>query len=76
MVAGAITRFDEQIAALEESAERAGRALGCPFSSAADFEAEAVRDFRSRQALARRRATRLRIMLVVAALAVALLIAV
>lgn len=41
------TRAQSDVGLLEQSVERARLALGCPFSSSAEFEAELIRERRA-----------------------------
>lgn len=62
MSAKAISQFLSDVSALEACVERAGRALGCRYSGADEFEAENVQVWRSGRDLARQ-AARARIVL-------------
>ncbi len=47
MVAIPVDRLQQDLGALEASATRAGLALACSYSSAAEFEAEIIRERRA-----------------------------
>ena len=53
MTAAAIGQFEKDISALENCVDRAGRALGCCYSSAEEFEADNVQAWRSKRAIER-----------------------
>ncbi|MGZ3409707.1 MAG: hypothetical protein ACXWJW_10885 [Xanthobacteraceae bacterium] len=53
MTAAAIGQFETELSALEVCVDRAGRALGCCYSSAEEFEAENVRVWRNKRAVER-----------------------
>ena len=53
MTTAAIGQFETDISALEACVDRAGRALGCCYSSAEEFEADNVLAWRSKRAIER-----------------------
>jgi hypothetical protein len=53
MTSAAIDQFESDLTALNACVERAGLALGCTYSSADEFEAEAVHAWRRQRAFAR-----------------------
>lgn len=53
MTTAAIGKFETDMSALEACVDRAGRALGCCYSSADEFEADNVRAWRSKRAIER-----------------------
>ncbi len=53
MADAAISQFESDLLALEACVTRAGDALGCRYSSADEFEAEKIAEFRERLALVR-----------------------
>lgn len=69
MVALSVERLRHDLGALEASAERAGRALACSYSSAAEFEAELIRERRAAGAYAPPHAASLRVLLAATAVA-------
>ena len=60
MVAVSVDRVQHDLGALEESATHAGMALACSYSTAAEFEAELIRERRAAGAYANPRAGQLR----------------
>lgn len=69
MVALSVDRLRHDLGALEASADRAGLALACIYSSAAEFEAEIIRERREAGAFARPRLAQMRTLTVVVAVA-------
>jgi hypothetical protein len=63
MVAMPLDRVRHDLGALEDSATRAGLALACSYSSAAEFEAEIIRERRAAGAYGNPRVAHLRIAL-------------
>ncbi|HVG52137.1 MAG TPA: hypothetical protein VM867_10925 [Xanthobacteraceae bacterium] len=53
MATAAIGQFESDLSALDACVERAGAALGCCYSSADEFEAEKIAEFRERLVLSR-----------------------
>jgi DNA invertase Pin-like site-specific DNA recombinase len=77
MAAVSVDRLQHDVGALEASASRAGLALACSYSTAAEFEAELIRERRAAGAYARPRAGQWRALLtatVAASLAALLLL--
>ena len=63
MVAMSVDRLRHDLGALEASANRAGLALACSYSSAAEYEAEIIRERRAAGAFAQPRVTQMRLVL-------------
>jgi hypothetical protein len=63
MVALSVDRLRHDLGALEASANRAGLALACSYSSAAEFEAEIIRERRAAGAFAQPRVVQMRMLL-------------
>ncbi len=53
MTTATISRFEQDLSALNACVERAGQALGCSYSTAEEFEAEKIEELRNRLALTR-----------------------
>ena len=63
MSAVSVDRLRHDLGVLEATANRAGIALACSYSSAAEYEAEIVRERRAAGAFSQQRITRMRLML-------------
>ena len=63
MIAGSINRFNADLGLLEESVSRAGVALACCYSNAAEYEAEIISVRRAAGAFDRHYLKRFRIAL-------------
>lgn len=68
MVALSVDRLRHDLGALEASADRAGLALACVYSSAAEFEAEIIRERREAGAFARPHLAQMRMLTVATAI--------
>jgi hypothetical protein len=69
MVAVSVDKPEHVVGALEASANRAGLALACSYSTAAEFEADLIRERRAAGAYANPRAGQLRVFLTATAAA-------
>jgi len=66
MTTASSDRFRQDLGQLEASATRAGLALACCYSSAAEFEADVIRERRAAGAFGHPLVARLRVMLALA----------
>jgi hypothetical protein len=69
MVAVSVDRLRHDLGALEASATRAGLALACSYSSAAEFEAELIQQRRAAGAYGNPRVNQMRVLLTATATA-------